>query len=1405
MNEATLTQSTKGKKHKKITLNDINKEIERYQKMKFNFHQKNFIELRTLLENYISDESDDNSNPSILSKEDKEEFKKFLISCDTLSEFNLSLRKPLYLTLSNFCFIKQGQFSDAIIHLFYKKSISDSSHIEAVRDSIMDKIVPFILSRKQFDLSQNIIRALAKFLSLSSFTTMNQRLVSEFRNLIVKKEKDTVNNNLYYKAILYYLKKAKHYSTILITKDFLNKFFELIHYYLSLKTINNNQMDVLMYLVKIGINVYSLKRKELNVIEISNYTDILLTLYSSYNKTRELFEDTLYIKLKDFYQKISNNKVDYKESSMTKSNLCLLSNQLIFYCSYISLLNTISINDEILVLSFQLINSNYLNHPIIIKGICNSICKVLKSESLQKSKDFNEFIKQISQVKLINYISGDSYLNCAKIANVYGDDTMMKERAKKLTEIKSKMIINMIYSILHIFKISINILQSNKEIEENNKAIILLNLNELSTIRTTISLISLEQNLQYKENLKKIITPSFNKKIKKIINDSLYCLYHLNITKCNLEDLKPIFEVKINRKDSHSYLLYLIYQQIITKKKDNSSLKSFYKSIYIQAFDIIDKEIQAKEPNENLIVSIIYYILTAVDLFNTKDSQEDKDNYFKIELYLKNEDKNCLQIPLFIERIGCNINNLLGCFKGDNKVNPYSPISFRLLSQIINVITNSSNEISFDNQAIINDKNNIIRIKKEIINENINMINKEKEIFKVLKIKFNNESKKNCSLTKQWKNYIHLFPTLINFLMLKGDKNESQIENKYDNYLKNSNSPFTELELKNNNKHTFSLNKIESIIPNSDETIYESILKKLKEQPFQKQIDNCFSISEIFSSSVKYLNVDNSDIQTPFSYGISYENSIRQKEQETVNNIHMRCLIISSFLRGLFHMLTNSSFEYSSQLKKVILESNNLRDICLLVDCTKMKELNIAYKFLQVIHELIDNIDIYEEDEGIELFKEHYELIIYMLCKIITIYKKEFSIKDTSHLNLLLLISSIVSKLISISSSMSSILLETDAYKIIINFFIDALSIYMKTETDILMQELLSKSLSVNKKNKEFLFDKEILSISLLFGELMYENKQFEKYILEELTKANLYHGIKIRKTFLREILINRKYEEIKDKLTKKRQQNINFISKCITHTGNIQFLLIVNENEIRTLTYKNSLRTLMDENDEELNEWDIRKNSIKDLSEYEIENNIDKQTYIKIKISSINKIYTMEYPNRIIIQTSERKLIPLFFFRLTASLHFISLLTKYNSYIKKETLYLHNRDINDISVIGRVKEINHSFGSITQLTNSPNAIRIIKITKDEVKIYSENIELINKIKYTNTMKNYLTEEACYKLEDIKLLKFSKIDLILAGMNSCVIQFQLFDDISYMILRKKVLSVLILRGFSSNRLNKKPK
>ena len=91
----------------------------------------------------------------------------------------------------------------------------------------------------------------------------------------------------------------------------------------------------------------------------------------------------------------------------------------------------------------------------------------------------------------------------------------------------------------------------------------------------------------------------------------------------------------------------------------------------------------------------------------------------------------------------------------------------------------------------------------------------------------------------------------------------------------------------------------------------------------------------------------------------------------------------------------------------------------------------------------------------------------------------------------------------------------------------------------------------------------------------------------------------------------------------------VEYVKSNCKYSGNIQFLLIVNETEIRTLTYKNTISSLVDENDEELNEWDITKNSIKDLSEYEIENNKEKQTYIKIKLSSIIKIYTIFRKNR--------------------------------------------------------------------------------------------------------------------------------------------------------------------------------
>ena len=106
---------------KQITIGEIQQEMEKYQKMKYNFHQKNFIELRVLLENYITNsENEDDQINNQVGKVNKDEFNKFLQSCNVLSEFNPSLRKPLYLILTNFCIIKHGIYCEDVLSFFYK-------------------------------------------------------------------------------------------------------------------------------------------------------------------------------------------------------------------------------------------------------------------------------------------------------------------------------------------------------------------------------------------------------------------------------------------------------------------------------------------------------------------------------------------------------------------------------------------------------------------------------------------------------------------------------------------------------------------------------------------------------------------------------------------------------------------------------------------------------------------------------------------------------------------------------------------------------------------------------------------------------------------------------------------------------------------------------------------------------------------------------------------------------------------------------------------------------------------------------------------------------------------------------------------------------------------------------------
>ena len=74
-NSPSNVGKSKQKLKKQITIGEIQQEMEKYQKMKYNFHQKNFIELRMLLENYITDsENEDDQMNNQVGKVNKDEF-----------------------------------------------------------------------------------------------------------------------------------------------------------------------------------------------------------------------------------------------------------------------------------------------------------------------------------------------------------------------------------------------------------------------------------------------------------------------------------------------------------------------------------------------------------------------------------------------------------------------------------------------------------------------------------------------------------------------------------------------------------------------------------------------------------------------------------------------------------------------------------------------------------------------------------------------------------------------------------------------------------------------------------------------------------------------------------------------------------------------------------------------------------------------------------------------------------------------------------------------------------------------------------------------------------------------------------------------------------------------------------
>lgn len=1429
-NSPSNVGKSKQKLKKQITIGEIQQEMEKYQKMKYNFHQKNFIELRVLLENYITNsENEDDQINNQVGKVNKDEFNKFLQSCNVLSEFNPSLRKPLYLILTNFCIIKHGIYCEDVLSFFYKKAILNNDNNDIIQESIQEILIPFLFSNKQISFIVIIIDSLSPFAHLDSFYFVIQQIVNHFKNEIISitnVSQENTEQNSYLGCMIKFLFNAKKYLTLLIDSEFLSKYFEVLHFLLNLNEKNEkSSFNLLSDTLELGINIYSYHSKKLNEIEISKFKESLNIIYTSLPKIRTYCEDIILQHLKRINKYIadSTNNNSYSLTSLYSINsLRIISKQIIFYCSYISQLDKITINYEIIVEIVEMLNSSSLFEPILINGICEAIYKLLKNKKFITSKEFDEFTKQYSQTKLFNYLYGKSYLNCSILGDHYGESTLENEKPKSYIDMNNEDLIQMHISIIKIIKFYLCCNKTNKKTSSICKNVY-FEINEISKIKVFITLLNFAQNKKYLTHISNnVINSMLVLKIQKLIKNCLFCLFYLDIGYYDIQkDLQPFIALSMNDcNNSFSYYIYFIFtkiaiNQLTNSKKDNN--QEIFTTFYSKTFDILKECISfPKYHNNELLLSILFFLINTSHFKQSIKYQNEEKNSYKISQILYNEDNKGIGLPIEIEKniFGYNINNLFECFQGQTALNPYSPVTLRLFSHINDIL--SCNSLGY--KYIMKNDAEITEIadnlKKQILYNELNRIENETKNFNQAKISDTDIFYvKLYKINEQRKNYISLFPLLLKFLMFKGTNNEISFNEKLDPFLRESINPLSISSNKRNSlEKQISSKSIYSFNLFADETLYEKFSRILREQPFQDQgelLDKSF-LDKVFSYQNMYSNLINSDIQNPFFYGETLEKIKRVPEQENADNIIMRSLIISSFLRGIYYMLIFSSYEQNQKLKKIILTGNNLKDICLLTDMTKMKMFNISSKILYVFYGLInDNIikDNIIDEETDSLSSEHIEIIIYMICKIISNYKNDLSIQDNDHKNIMKLICLVLGKLLNNSVKTKEILLQSKSYEIILSFFIEIIIVYMKTETEILKNELLKRHSSTSPNIIGFCFDNEILAISIFFGEIMSESEIFARKILEELTKANVYNGIHLRKTFLREIIQNRKLSEIKKKLSTKIGLRLNFIGKCIYH-NTIRYVIIINGENIKILSYKKPYNELEENVKFNCNEWEISENSKKKIELFDFDIELEKSdSALNIPITSINKIIVSEYINRVFLMTSSNTVIPLLFYRRTASLEFVSQIMKYNKSIINEKVYLNetNKHSNNLTILGRIQETNKAFGSIAQLvTNNTLVMKIIQIDKNYIKVFHEDFTKIDSLSHNfKELNDCFKEEACYKLSDIKIIKFSKIDLIILDMGLCHVEFQLLDDISYMLLRKKVLPVLILRGFISNVLVKK--
>lgn len=1428
-----------GEEISNVSIEDINKELEKYNNLG-KFNQSSIQNLISLIESYIKSGSYLSNMIGDNELEDRElnSFENFLEYTDLLINSNNTLEKPFAELIAKFSYIKNGKFCSRSMD-YLKNKISPEKARE-YEDILKSTVLNYIIKTPDDNIFNNIISGCEKFANDSKFIRIISNIFPRILNLIIRKKDFQFNSNdkevkrrkeILWESLSFVsvcIKESTNMREVLNNTFFINAICVLIKNVFALDdtTINSDIkiMKILIELLKITTMICLSKKANNDKNLLDNVNRIIGS------GLKDKFQQNLNSRLQEKSKNTSMRDIEKKEIILCKMEI--LTNIIRCYGSLLMRTKDINklISDQNSVPSkiINMLVQNSSNDPMLISAACDFTYYIFHHTDMSLNKD-NCFEKASSKLYSLRYIikyigyGNEEYNNACIVADSYGENVIIKGKSVTFNSLTSNIMHSMFISIIKL----IYFFQKNSykqipiqnicgsvcaDLNEQNRDVYICSAlsipNDLVKLAIVKCLFWVESSQLSSEEINMVYSQIKNISINGGIIEQVISITFLFLTKTFIEFMKTSPEKVVQSKEP-----FLIAIDYLTKNIEICC------SCPKHELDI----------KNNLTLSLLIFLNNMSCYPELKKIFADKTKSLLLEKILRLENNNIIPncFPIEIEkcRSGFFIDNIFNIFRGERGIKPYSYNTLRIFIHLADLLMNIPSKSYYiipntDYEDILESVRNEllytecyrVQMEKENFNNlyelkqnftKVSSLNKKKPFNQKLLIKLDDNELKD-----EQNKFLLLFPEILNFLLGRISKSkisyyEQCWDDKFDKKINEIKYDLTISQSKKEEKPIIETNQ-EGL-----KNVLGVFKNNLRGEEFYPINNNKQSNNE-YDYILK-------DMAKCSQYGYDLEHTERILSEENPHNSYLRTLIIVSFLRCIYALLEYPANKtIRNNMVRLIYKDNNLKEITLLVDSTKLVDCNISTKYLMIIRNVLVTSKHYFQQAlaensfpgGEKLVDKEYlnklGIISYTIKKMLRVYKGELKLEDSNN-KLFLSEISLISLII--CNGIDSVHFTDDfsrekTLELMINYdiiqvLIQAIKDNMNSESMVFKNLLSGAKQDLPSSNKTDLI-KEIKENQLMTNMMRnicnvmgtYMNKIPSTFysIMEKLTKSYIFEKVNFRKTYLREIIKAKLFDGLKEKIKTSLNKKITYLSRGVFDflhfkLYNKKLIMIITENG---LEFINSASSDNSEDDFELVEFE----PIPELS---------------IKFDELELVIEFELINRVALKTKNNAIINCNFDRIHSSDNIRSFAKFYNPlfhiYIKTKLFNL-NDDGEDESNRANNNEIgqetdnsNNNNYDLTPINNN-NSLKGPIISKDVISpfggFYNKN-ESQEKLKLNinshayNPSKEKLDNE---NLED----KLANNQTVILGSIHEAYKFDyvnsIFDDINYKTEKK----VLVFKG-----------